>query len=191
MNALELLHGRNSAPKLTEPAPSGEVLDNMLKAAIRAPDHFRLRPWRFLTIKGDARQRLGELMVTAAQQRAAQSGQAPLPVEDCAKIRAKVLRAPLIIVVVAKISEHPKVPAIEMRLSAGCAAHGLLLAAHAQGFAGIWRTGANAFDKTVFAGLGLTIDEEITGFLYLGSVAGRYKPLPALAVEDFCQDWQG
>lgn len=191
MNALELLHSRNSAPKLTEPAPSGEVLDNMLKAAIRAPDHARLRPWRFLTIQGDARQRLGELMVAAGRQRAEQSGQAPLSAEDCAKVQAKALRAPLIIVVVVKLSEHPKVPVIEQRLSAGCAAHSLLLAAHAQGFAGIWRTGANAFDKTVFAGLGLVEDEEITGFLYLGSVDGRYKPLPELAVEDFCQDWQG
>ncbi len=189
MDALTLLHSRNSAPRLREPAPTGEQLDNMYKAAFRAPDHAWLRPWRFLTITGGSRDELGKLFVEAAQQRRQQAGELALTEEEVAKLAAKPLRAPLIITVVATIKEHPKVPAVEQLISAGCAAHSLLLAAHAQGFAGVWRTGSNAFDPTVMAGLGLAPNEEIVGFLYLGTIDGNYKPLRELNIEDYCQPW--
>lgn len=184
MDALSLLHSRNSAPKLTEPAPAGEVLDNILKAALRAPDHARLRPWRFLLVRGGRRNALGDLCADALRARKPDSS-----TEDLDKARSKALRAPLIIVVVARLQDHPKVPAIEQQLSAGCAAHAMLLAAHAQDFAGIWRTGANAFDRSVMDGLGLAVNEEITGFLYLGTLDGNYKPLANLAIEDYTQEW--
>jgi nitroreductase len=190
MDALTLLHGRNSSPKLTTPAPDGQALESMLQAAMRVPDHARLRPWRFLTIDGDARQRLGELFVEATNQRLLATNQPALTAEEAAKLAAKPLRAPLIMVVIASVVEHHKVPQIEQLLSAGCAAHAILLAAHALGFAGVWRTGSNAFDATVNQGLGLKDNESISGFIYLGSVDGNYKPLPKLDAKDFCQPWQ-
>ena len=189
MDAITLLHSRNSAPKLCDPAPQGEVLDNMLKAALRAPDHAWLRPWRFLTITGQARERLGELFVNAAQQRRQEANEAVMTEQECAKLAAKALRAPLIIAVVASIQSHPKVPAIEQIISAGCAAHAILLAAHASGFAGVWRTGDNAYDPLVKEGLGLSAAEELVGFLYLGTIDGSYKPLRELSVQDFCRPW--
>lgn len=189
MDAMTLLHNRNSAPKLSEPAPSGAELNAIFRAALRAPDHAKLTPWRFLTIKGEARNQLGDLFVATAQQKRQQSGQLPMTEQESRKMAAKPLRAPLIIVVIATLTEHPKVPAIEQRLSAGCAAHGILLAAHAQGFAGIWRTGSNCFERSVMTGLGLANNEEIIGFIYLGTVTGSYKPLRELAVEDYCQVW--
>lgn len=191
MEALTLLHTRNSASKLTAPAPSGQQLDTMLKAALRVPDHAWLRPWRFLTIEGQALDRLGELFVEAAQVRLATAGAPPMDPLACDKLAAKARRAPLVIVVIAALREHPKVPAVEQLLSAGCAAHSILLAAHAQGFAGIWRTGVNAYDDRINRGLGLSASEQIVGYLYLGSLEGSAKPLRELAVEDFCQAWTG
>jgi nitroreductase len=185
MDALSLLLGRNSAAKLCEPAPHGDALDNIYQAALRAPDHARLRPWRFLTVAGDGRYALGDLYAEALALRNPQATP-----QELDKARGKSLRAPLLIVVIACIKEHPKVPLIEQQLSAGCAAHGMLLAAHAQGFAGIWRTGANAFDRKVMDGLGLGVNEQIIGFLYLGSVDGNAKPLPKLNVTDFVQEWK-
>ncbi len=58
-DVLHLLHTRNSAPKLTEPGPDDAALEQILGAALRAPDHARLRPWRFLTVQGERRQALG------------------------------------------------------------------------------------------------------------------------------------
>lgn len=188
MDAIELLHTRNSVSALSEPAPDVEQLQQILAAALRAPDHARLRPWRFLSITGGGRQRLGELFVEAAQQRLQAAGEPIMDEAACAKLAAKPLRAPLILVVIATVTEHPKVPAVEQLLSAGCAAHGILLAAHALGFGAIWRTGSNAYDGHVERGLGLASNEQIVGFLYLGTAAA-HKPLPAMATEDYCQSW--
>ena len=189
MDALTLLHNRNSSPRLTEPAPEGAVLEAMFKAAARAPDHSRLRPWRFLSIKGEGRKQLGSLLVEATQLRHSKAGKPALTAEEVDKLAAKPLRAPLIVVVIAKVTEHPKVPAVEQILSAGCAAQGLLLAAHAQGFAGVWRTGTNAYDETVKAGLGLIDGEELIGFIYLGTVDGKYKTLRDASPDELCQQW--
>ncbi len=181
---LEFLQHRNSAPKLTDPAPGPEQLRQMFRAALRAPDHAWLRPWRFIIIAGERRVRFGEVLEQCLLKR--QPG-----ADDTARAKARnaPLRAPLLVVVVARIGEHPKVPASEQRLSAACAAHGLLLAAEAAGFAGIWRTGEPAFDRNVMSALGLSSEEEITGFIYLGSREGNPKPLPVLDPDDFISNW--
>ncbi len=191
MDALTLLQTRNSAAKLVAPAPSGDVLDRILKTAQRAPDHARLRPWRLLTIQGEALDKLGELFVSAAQVRRAEAGEPAMDQEACDKLAAKPHRAPMIVVVIASIVEHPKVPPVEQRLCAGCAAHNILLAAHAEGFAGMWRTGANAYDDEIRRGLGLGEREEIIAYLYLGTLDGSPKPLREIDVEEYCQAWNG
>ena len=62
MDALELLVGRESAMKLSSPGPDQDALDVMFQSALRAPDHGRLRPWRFIVVPEDKRERFGELM---------------------------------------------------------------------------------------------------------------------------------
>jgi nitroreductase len=181
---LHFLHNRNSSPKLTEPAPSPEEMQCIFKAAMRAPDHAWLHPWRFITISGERLEAFGQVLEQCLMLRDPDANQAARD-----KARAAPLRAPLLVVVVARISEHPKVPPSEQRLSSGCAAHGILLAAEALGYAGIWRTGDPAFDRNVMDALGLGEDEEITGFLYLGSRAGPAKPIPQLSTAEFVSSW--
>ena len=185
MDALTLLQERNSAPKLTEPGPGPDEINTLIRAALRAPDHVRLRPWRFLLIEGQARHDLGDVFARALLRRNPEASDA-----DLDKARSKALRAPLIIAVVTVYSEHPKVPLLEQQLSAGCAAHGILLAAEALGYAGIWRTGANAFDPEVLAELNLAENESLVGYLYIGSRDGRAKPLPNYDSADFVSYWQ-
>ena len=69
MDALTLLQERNSAPKLTEPGPSADQINTLIRAALRAPDHARLRPWRFLLIEGQARHDLGDVFARALLRR--------------------------------------------------------------------------------------------------------------------------
>ena len=112
MDAMHALLGRSSAPKLADPAPEGEVRERIFRAALRAPDHARLRPWRFHVVEGEARSRLGEALARAMQARDPGSDEAAL-----AKLRANPLRAPLVLLMVARITEHPKVPALEQQFS--------------------------------------------------------------------------
>ncbi|VFS18428.1 putative nitroreductase [Escherichia coli] len=57
MDALELLINRRSASRLAEPAPTGEQLQNILRAGMRAPDHKSMQPWHFFVIEGEGRER--------------------------------------------------------------------------------------------------------------------------------------
>ncbi|TXS92734.1 nitroreductase [Parahaliea maris] len=181
---LTLLQQRNSAPRLTEPGPAEEELREMIAAGTRAPDHAWLRPWRFISIAGERREAFGEVLERCLL---ARNPEADAAARD--KARSAPLRAPLLLVVVTRLTEHPKVPAVEQRQSAGCAAQGILLAAEALGYAGIWRTGDAAFDPAVMQALGLSDNEEITGFLYLGTRASAPKSLPGLNPQDFLSHW--
>jgi nitroreductase len=181
---LQHLQQRNSAPRLVAPGPDAEALQHMFTAALRAPDHAWLQPWRFLVVEGEARAQLGQVFLRALL--------ASTPdADEAAQLKAMnaPLRAPLLIVVICRLSDHPKVPHQEQVLSAGCAAQALLLAAEALGFAGIWRTGSYAEDPAVAAELGLTDAEQIIGFLYFGSRDGPAKPLPERKVDNYVSYW--
>lgn len=181
MDALDALLNRVSAPRLIEPAPTEEQRQVLFRAALRAPDHAQLRPWRFLTVEGRARNELGELFVSALG-----ADSAP---ETIAKTLAMPLRAPFLVVVIARVQEHPKVPAQEQVLAAGCAAHGILLAAHAQGIGAVWRTGEMAYNARVAKGLGLADNEQIIAYLYLGTPERELRTPQDLPVEEFVTAW--
>lgn len=182
--ALALLQQRNSQSRLVLPAPSESELAEIFKAAVRVPDHARLKPWRFLLIEGEARNRLGALFVEA-QLRHDQH----LTQEQQQKLLNNPLRAPLIITVIANIIEHPKVPALEQLLSAGCAALSILLAAEALGYGAIWRTGDVAYDDYVQQQLGLAEMETIVGFLYVGTYEGDARSLTEIDINQFISYW--
>ena len=184
MDAIEALTTRASPPGLVEPAPDAPTLDRILRAGMRAPDHGRLRPWHFVIVAGAARTALGDVLAGALQRREAGVAEAAL-----AKERGKPLRAPLIIVVAAKLREHRGVPAVEQMIAAGAAAQNILVAAHALGFGGFWRTGAAAYDNTVKRALGLRPDDAIVGFLYLGTPAAAAAALSAPDVATHVTYW--
>ena len=166
---------RHSTPAkiLIEPAPDDAQLRQIFQLAMHAPDHGGLYPYRFITIRGDARQALAEVFASAVKQRNPDVSEAYL-----AKQKDKPLRSPLIVVVVASLSDNSKVPEIEQMLSAGTAAHNVLLASNAMGFGSIWLTGDNAYDKGVCNALGLKSHEKLIGFIYLGTEQ-RVLPRPA------------
>ena len=187
MDAIEALSTRASAVRLTEPAPSEELLATALRAAARAPDHGMLRPWRFLVVRGAARERLGEVLAGALARREPES--AP---EALAKEVKKPLRAPLMIVVVAKVQpDHPKIPEVEQVVSAGSAAQNLMLAFHAAGFGCMWRTGDSAYDPAVKRALGIEPHDHIIGFVYVGTPVALTLERTRPKYDDFVEDWTG
>jgi nitroreductase len=182
---LQLLQ-RHSTPakELTEPAPDDSQLREIFKLAMHAPDHARLCPYRFVSIRGDARHALAEVFGSAVMRRDPDVSEAYL-----AKQKQKPLRSPLIVVVVACLSDNPKVPEIEQMLSAGAAAHGVMLASNAMGFGSIWLTGDNAYDSNVCESLGLAPSEKIIGFIYLGTAKRIMPSPPKPSVEEKFSHW--
>jgi nitroreductase len=182
MQALDLLLSRGSQPRLQQPAPAGQALENIKQAALRAPDHAGLSPWQFVVCQDQGLVRLGEVFAQADI--AAQK-----PEKSILRAAQLPFRAPMVMVAIAKYQAHENVPWVEQVASASCAVHAMQMAALAQGFAGIWRTGRYAQDKGVKQAFDLQERDEIVGFLYLGSTSLTPMPRAAVDSNDFFQHW--
>ncbi len=187
MLAIDLLRNRRSARRLVEPGPDEASLGLMLASAVRAPDHGRLRPWRFLLIRGNAREHFGALLAGHLARR-----QPAASAESLERERQKAMRAPAIIVVAAMLRAEARVPRIEQVLAAGAAAEHIMLAAQALGFGAMWKTGDAAYDPQIKAALGLDSGDDIVGFLYVGSVPPESGSEPERPDWRACtSDWAG
>ena len=187
LNLLDLLDQRRSVParQLGEPAPDAAQLERLLQAAIRVPDHGKLVPWRLVAIRGEARARLGQRLAAIHAQ--AEPGVAPSALE---KDRERFNAAPLIVAVIARIeADHPKIPAQEQLLSAGCVAYNLLLGAQALGFGAQWLTGWAAYDGEVARVLGLGANERIIAFVHIGTPKEPAPERARPALADVWSEW--
>ncbi|HVW68993.1 MAG TPA: nitroreductase [Steroidobacteraceae bacterium] len=164
MQAIDALLQRRSARTLTAPAPNAGALELIFASAAAAPDHGRLRPWRFIVIQGEALGRFGDLLADHLCRK-----HPTTPAETLQRERQKAFRAPMIVTVAAICTPGGKIPVIEQVLSAGAAAQNVMLAAHALGYNSMWKTGGPAYDDVVKAALGLEAKDAIVGFMYLGT----------------------
>jgi nitroreductase len=186
---LELLFRRRSIGRLTEPAPTATELDTMLRAAAAAPDHGELRPWRFVVLRGEAKEAFGNVLADAYLRRVAAAGGQPEPAK-LAKERTKLNRAPVVVIVCAVHVHDDKIPWADQVGSAHAAAQNLLLAATALGYGSMWRTGDPVFDPHVKRAVGLTEHDAIVGFLYVGTPhEGGEKPANDPTLDGLVAHW--
>ncbi|TCP91256.1 nitroreductase [Cricetibacter osteomyelitidis] len=163
MDALTLLTTRRSEKKLTVPVPNKAQLTQMFQAALHAPDHGKLHPYRFVVIENEARQALANLLKNAVVE-------FDLGEERLKKAEGVATKAPMIIVVIAKIDKTiKKVPAWEQMLCAGSATYALQLAANAQGFANVWVTGPWVDGSDLREAFECEENDKIIAFLMLGT----------------------
>ena len=177
-------------PELKGPGPNDEEIETMIRVAAHVPDHGRLAPWRFIVYRGDARQRVGELLADLAEQR-----EGPLTEVRRNQELARFSRAPLVIGVVFTPKAHPKIPEWEMLLSAGAAAMSLVLAATGLGYGANWITNWYSDTEEGRRVLGLAPDERVVGFVHIGTfdgvVADRPRPEVSSVMSDYTGPWAG
>ncbi len=179
MDAFEAIFSRHSVPKVRpDPVPC-EMIEKLLAAGAQAPNHFKIRPWRFIVLTGEARSRLGEVMAQAHLKRHPDSAAAELNIE-----RARPLRAPVLIAVAVDKPVEPKVVEIENICAAAAAAENILLAANALGLGAMWRTGAGAREPEVKEFLGLDPDQNLIAFIYVGYPEPMPTPAERPSFED-------
>jgi len=168
-------------------SPTKDHLDTILQAAVRAPDHGRLRPWRFMLIEGNNRKKFGDILAASALRRTP-----TLSAGDLQREHDKAMRAPLIILVACRAVPGTKVPVIEQILAAGAAAQNILLGLHNFGYAAAWKTGEAAYDPEVKKSLGLAVDDHIVGFVYAGGGLGAlFTPGKPARVADAMLEFPG
>ena len=181
---IHTLLSRASVKSVGDPGPGDADLRLIFEAAVRAPDHGKLRPWRFYVIRGDARRQLSDLFVAGVKRREPGANEAQIEKE-----REKPLRAPVTIAVVAKTVAGHKIPEIEQTLSAAAAAMNILNAIHALGFGARWVTGGNCYDPEFKRAFGLDATDQLIGFIHVGTPMEKIglseRPDPA----EFTIEW--
>jgi nitroreductase len=186
VHALSAILERVSIPLLEGPAPTDEQLAIIYRAAFRGADHAGLKPWRFICIKGAGLQKLGELFAVSMRQ-----DNPNVDEKQLLRQRSLPMRAPLLIALIHSPKSHPKVPGKEQLLSLGCAAQNILNVARVLGLGAMWRTGAICRSKQVASGLGLTAEESLEGFIYLGQPACLGKKISDPEIAGYVSHWVG
>ncbi|GAB3475063.1 nitroreductase family protein [Marinomonas epiphytica] len=176
---LDFMRQRCSSPKVEAPAPNEEQWFNILDAASRAADHGALKPWRFRIYEGEGRLQLGELYWQHALSEVPE-----LPIEKKESFLNKALRAPQVLLVYAKIQEHPKVPEFEQLMAVAAAAQQVLLGIESLGFGGIWRTGPACFTQQAKNILSLKDDEQVVGLIYVGTPTSSKRVVDDTGVKE-------
>ena len=182
--ALKNILERNSHRTLVEPIPSKDEMEKVFQAALRAPDHAWLRPSSFIQISGDGLQKLSDIFVDFAKENFED-----LTEERIEKYRNAPFRAPLIVVLVSTKKDHPKVPEMEQIISTGTAGQNIMLALSALGYGAIWRTGSFAFNNKISEKFSLNQNQTIIGYIYIGTPAGKKKPLPKMNSDEYISIW--
>jgi nitroreductase len=145
-----------------EPLPR-ELVDGLLELGRWAPNHHLTNPWRFRVLGPASLARLKQ----AAGPEAA----------------AKLDRAPTLVAATVVRSDDP-VQDQEDLCATACAVYAVLLAAHARGLAGYWRTPGVLRTASGLEALGITPDERFVALIHLGRPRQEKEPPARLPTAD-------
>lgn len=159
---------RRSSGRLSDPGPTRHELETIIRAGANAPDHGRLKPWRFIVFEGEARAKFGAKLAEALQDRLREQGLEATE-RQIEKEEKKLLRAPVVVAVCAALDYESRIPIIEQFAATAAACENMLIAATAMGIGSMWRTGDPSYDDSIKLALNLNEGDMITGWLYFGS----------------------
>lgn len=143
--------------KAFAPEPlEGDEIESLLELARWAPNHHLTAPWRFRVVGPETL----ELLKAAAGEEGA----------------AKLSRAPTLIVASARLGGEDPIADEEDLHATAVASYIVLLAAHARGLAGYWRTPALLREERGRAAVGLPPEERFVGLLHLGRPRQEQSP---------------
>ena len=177
------IHQRQSIGSLVAPAPNAEQLEYAFQAALTAPDHHRLKPTSFVVVPDEQREAFG-LLLSQALIDLGETETAQIE-----RVKNHPFRAPLLVLALTRLQDHPKVPHFEQILSSGAAIQNFLLSLQAQGFSTMWRSGV-VVESTLFKqALGISKDDLISGIIYIGTAAKTIASRADIQTSNYVSYW--
>jgi nitroreductase len=160
-----LLHRYSTGPKhLRDPGPSDAEVRVLARAALRAPDHEKRVPFRFVVVRGEAKARLADLFEAYGRRRGK-------PADELPAERDRAERPPVVIGVLARIDPaDAEVPVHEQWIAVGGAIAYAMHALQLLGYAGKVLSGARAGDPEIAAAF-CAPGETLVGWIAAGTPA--------------------
>ncbi|MFA5520348.1 MAG: nitroreductase [Castellaniella sp.] len=185
---IDLLQTRRSIKFVQAPGPSDEELAQILQCAMSAPDHGRLRPWRFKLIRGEALAKLADMAIEAIRV----AGR-PLTPEKEASTRRWLANVPVLIAVACHMDyTNTIIPEDERMLATGAAVMNMLNAAHLLGYSAYWSTGLGTYVDAVNEALGFDpLEYRFMGYVSMGTPLRSPGAPERPDHREFVQEWAG
>ncbi len=185
LRLLRRICARRSTPPrhLVVPGPSEDEIRMIVRAASRAPDHMRLKPFRFMVIPPDRRDALADGFEAAEREL-----DPDIAGEKLERAREKAHHAPVLLAVVSRVQENDDVPEIEQRASAGAALGYVLLGASLLGYGAMAVSGRKLATRAIRSAFHLADNEELLCFVGIGT-AGKSRGEPPEPDPDLLQTW--
>jgi nitroreductase len=182
--ALDALLSRHSlGPRwMVAPGPSDAQLTLAVQAALRAPNHGRLQPWRAVKVSEAQRPALAALF----EQFARDSGKSE---EDVAIERERAYNGPVLLAWVARIDNAvDKVPAHEQWICVGGAFANFMNAVHIMGYGAKILSGRKCQHPAIVRAF-CDEGEQLVGFICIGTATRELEPREKDEVAGRLSDW--
>ncbi len=169
--SLAALLGRHSlGPRwMVAPGPDAQQLALAVQAALRAPNHGRLQPWRLVTIEEAQRPALAALF----EQFARDAGKSE---EEVATERERAWNGPVLVAWVARIDSNvEKVPPHEQWICVGAAMGNFMNALHSLGFGAKILSGRKCQHPALVQAF-CEDGEQLVGFTCIGTPTRGLEP---------------
>jgi nitroreductase len=172
MDLFEAIKKRESSPSFKEDAVPKHIIEKVLEAGTWAPNRFFTEPWRFWVLTGEGRRPLGNILVDIEME----NMKDPNSEENQKKLQLRkeqAFAAPVIIIVGCEVSEKARVVPIEEIESVSACIQNILLALHAEGLEGYWKTPSVIYDTKFKEFIGLKEKDHVLALLHIGYPATR------------------
>lgn len=180
-----LLSRRSTVARMMDgPGPDDADLRKIMEAGMRVPDHGRLTPWRFIVIRGDARNTIGDVIADSFKKNNPDAIEEQIEMEQ-----ERLARAPVVVAVLSKVHKDHKIPEWEQVLSAGAACQTMLIAAQSMGYAAQWLTEWYSYDPAVKSAVGAAADDAIAGFMFFGNEMAEASERARPEFDDIVSEW--
>ncbi len=166
MTVIEAIRARRSVPKLRPDPMPKEVLEQMLEAAVWAPNHRLTEPWRFYVLIGDGKRRFAEIR-RRARAETFPDPNAPEAVRALDRVYQDTLSTPALIVATVHQAANPEVRE-EDAWATFMGIQNMMLVGTDVGVGTYMRTGAILHDYELRALLSLEDDRRILAIIYVG-----------------------
>lgn len=173
--------------RMGRPGPSAAELTQILSAALAAPDHGALRPWRVIHCTEAGKARLAELFIAAKLRAKPEAAEAEL-----ARERDKAMKPPVLLAMLATPKPaKAEITEAEQLAAAGAALQSILLAAFGLGYGAIILSGSRCADPAVRQAFGASPNDHLLGFISIGTVVDTPIPAPRPKLEEMVADYDG